>query len=248
MRGNAMLEIVIDYDERMNSLDLEDFEHLETLMEDVLPRGARAVLLRGEGRSFCTGRNLKGMRPDEDILASVTLINRVLLAWRALPVPTVAAVQGQCLGAGVGLALLADLTIVASDARIASPFAQLGAVADCGFHAVVTERLGEAVTKDMILTGRALSGQELADRGLVARSVDGDVAGAAREIAATLAEGPTLAFAASLDLVDGVVDGDTVEVSIGREALAQDAASRTHDYAAGLRAFLERTSPRFVGR
>lgn len=57
----GLLEIVIDYDERMNSLDLEDFEHLETLMEIVLLGGARAVLLRGEGRSFCTGRNLKGM-------------------------------------------------------------------------------------------------------------------------------------------------------------------------------------------
>lgn len=243
----GLVEIVIEYDERMNSLDLDDFEHFESLLSQARSTGARAVMLRGEGRAFCTGRNLKGMRAGEDILSSVSLINRALLAWRTMPIPTVAAVHGQCLGAGVGLALLADLTVVAADARIASPFARLGAVPDCGFHPIATERLGEATAKDMILTGRALSGQELADRGLVARCVNGDVVAAAREIAGAIAKGPTIALGRSMEIVDACVDGEAVAVSVWKEAVAQDHVSRTHDYAAGLRAFIERTEPVFTG-
>lgn len=244
---DGLVEIVIGYDDRMNSLDLEDFEQLEALLSQARVSGARAVMLRGEGRAFCTGRNLKGMRPVEDILSSVTLINRALSAWRNMPVPTIAAVHGQCLGAGVGLALMADLTVVSPEATIASPFARLGAVADCGFHPIVTERLGEAIAKDMILTGRAMTGQELADRGLVARCVTGDVVIAGRELAASIARGPTLALGKSMELVDACVDGDSLPVALWKEAVAQDFASRTDDYAAGLRAFLSRESPAFSG-
>lgn len=242
-------EIIIDRDDRLNSLDLPDFARLAELIDQAPQRGIRALLIRGSGRAFCTGRNLKGIEPDEDIGASVRLINEALLSWHGSSIPTIAAVHGHCLGAGVGLALLADVTIVADDTQFASPFGSLGAVPDCGFHTLMTRRLGQAVAKDMVLTGRSVSGAEAEARGLVARSATADVVlPQARAMAAELARGPGVAFAESLTLIDAVDDAASLAMSLDAEAEAQAAVSLTEDFRVGLRAFVRKKQPTFIGR
>jgi enoyl-CoA hydratase/carnithine racemase len=247
---DATAEIVLDRPEKLNALTLEDVGRLSAAFDRALADGARAVLLRAVGRAFCVGRDLAEMRDDEDVTASVrNHFNALVVDVDDFPVPVVAAIQGPCVGAGTGLALACDVVIAAESASFASPFGRLGAIPDAGFHWFVTTRLGPAMTKDMILTGRALAGQDAARTGLVSRCVADDrLLDESRAVAAEIAAGPTTAFGMSLELVDRASRGSPLLDSLEQEAVGQGRASRTADFAEGRAAFLGRRQPQFSGR
>jgi len=164
-------------------------------------------------------------------------------------VPTIAAVHGACLGTGLGLALACDIVYAADDARIGSPFARIGAVLDSGAHAAFVERVGAHRALELVYTGRLLSGREAAEWGLVNRSVAGaDLVRRTREMAASIARGPTAAFLESKRLVRSIADGTlTFSQVLAAEAAAQGRASHTHDYQDGISAFQEKRTPSFTG-
>jgi len=214
--------------------------------------GARALLVRGEGRAFCTGRDLADADPlhedGEAILRDV--LNPLTERMASITVPTMAAVQGACLGSGLGLALACDIVYAADDARIGSPFARIGAVLDSGAHAAFVSRVGPHRALELVYTGRLLSGREAAEWGLVNRSVAGaDLVRRSREMAASIARGPTSAFLESKRLVRTIGDGSlSLTEVLAAEAAAQGRASRTHDYQEGISAFQEKRKPTFTGR
>lgn len=245
----GVAEITLNRPDKLNALRAEDVEALGGFMDWACVDGARAVLLRAEGRAFCVGRDLATMRDDEDPAAVLReTFNALVLKVRSCPVPTVAAVQGACVGAGTGLALACDLVVTGAGASFASPFGRLGGVPDSGFHWFVTTRLGPALAKDMVLTGRSLSGPEAAALGLVARSVpDADLLPEARALARELAAGPTAAFSLSMPLVDGVAAGMGLEDCLEAEAVAQGVAVATADFREGKAAFLAKRRPEFSG-
>lgn len=214
-------------------------------------REAAALLIRAEGLAFCAGRDLADARPGEEdggrVLTEV--FNPMVRAVADAQIPTVAAVQGAALGAGLGLALACDVILAADNAKLGSPFASIGAVLDSGAHKAFVERLGPAVAMDLIYSGRFLSGVEAAAAGLVSRALPADeLDQAARAYAAALATGPTLAFRESKHLVRELSQRPlTLAETLDREAQAQSRASRTKDYAEGFTAFLERRPPHFRG-
>ena len=167
-----------------------------------------------------------------------------------LAVPTIAAVHGACLGTGLGLALACDVVYAADDARIGSPFARIGAVLDSGAHAAFVSRVGPHRALELVYTGRLLSGREAAEWGLVNRSVAGaDLVRRTREMAGTIAHGPTAAFLESKRIVRMIQDGSPSFADLlAAEAAAQGRASRTHDYQDGISAFQEKRKPAFTGR
>lgn len=213
--------------------------------------GARVLLVRAEGRAFSAGRDIAGAEPGvEDggqVLAEI--FNPMVRAVADLDIPTVAAVQGACLGTGLGLALACDVVLAAEDAKFGSPFGKIGAVPDSGAHKVFVDRLGSAVAMDLILSGRFLSGAEAARAGLVSRSVPTeDLDSVARDYVTRLARGPVLAFSESKRIVRELSDhGLTLSEILEREAAAQSRSSRTKDYVEGFTAFLERREATFVG-
>lgn len=250
-RANGVSEVVLNRPEKLNALDWEHYDTLVRSLDQAQSDGARVVLLRGEGRAFCAGRDLSELDPStEDPSQTLrTAYNSLVLKLRSMRVPTVAAVQGSCLGAGSGIALACDLTVMATDAQIGSPFGRLGAVADSGLHWFLATRLGEAQAKELLLTGRMLSGEEAATRGLVARAVPPeDLLDEARRIAKAVADGPTRAYMLSLRLIEDVSDGRSLPEVLEAEAIAQGAAFQTQDFFEGLRAFREKTPPQFEGR
>lgn len=214
-------------------------------------RDAAVLLVRAEGRGFSAGRDLGGAKPGEEDGGEVltSTFNPMVRAVADLPIPTIAAVQGACLGTGLGLALACDVVLVADNAKIGSPFGKIGAVLDSGGHKAFVDRLGPAVAMDLIYSGRFLSGTEAAAAGLVSRAVPADhLDEEARAYAATLATGPTLAFAESKALVRELSDtGLSLEQTLDKEAGAQSRSSRTADYVEGFTAFLERRTPTFRG-
>lgn len=247
----AVAEIVLNRPDKLNALTVEMVEHLHASLLAAERASVRALVLRGEGRGFCAGRDLTNVDPATDdaerVLAEV--VNPLIRRVREFPSPTFAAVQGACLGIGLGLALACDVVVAAEDARLGSPFARIGAVLDSGGHALFVERLGGHRALELIYTGRLLSGSEAAAWGLVNRCVGNDrLLPDVREMAAQVASGPTLAFQASKTLVHRIEDEHlTLEEVLNAEAAAQGAIMQTADCREGFAAFQAKRQPRFIG-
>nr|WP_225754921.1 enoyl-CoA hydratase-related protein [Actinotalea sp. Marseille-Q4924] len=250
--SDAVAEVVLDRPARLNTLDGPALRALREVVEGLVGRpGLRAVVLRGEGRAFCAGRDISGVDPRADDAEAFLseLVHPVLAAVRNVPVPVVAAVQGAALGIGLGLMAAADVVYAGRSARLGSPFARIGAVLDSGGHALLVDRLGPHRAMDLMLTGELLDGEESARVGLVSRVVDDDVLlDRVRALAATLADGPTVAFVQSKRIVrDLAAARGASSALLEAEARAQGAASRTDDYREGFTAFQQKRPPTFTG-
>jgi 2-(1,2-epoxy-1,2-dihydrophenyl)acetyl-CoA isomerase len=250
--AHDVAELVLNRPEKMNAINDVMVRELGESFTAIEESGARAVLVRGEGRAFCSGRDLADADPgneDGEAILRDTL-NPLMEQLANLPMPTIAAVQGTCLGVGLGLAMACDVIYAADDARIGSPFARLGAVLDSGAHAAFVRRMGPHRALELVYTGRLLSGREAAAWGLVNRSVAGaDLVRRCRELAVSIARGPTAAFAESKRIVRQILDEPTsLSDVLAAEAAAQGRASRTHDYQEGIGAFQQKRKPTFTGR
>jgi 2-(1,2-epoxy-1,2-dihydrophenyl)acetyl-CoA isomerase len=258
-RGNVRLsvadgvaELVLDRPDKMNAMSVAMVHELIECLDAAETAGARALLVRGEGRGFCSGRDLSEADPlhEDGEAILVDLFNPLMARMSGLAMPTIAAVHGACLGTGLGLALACDIAYAADDARIGSPFARIGAVLDSGAHAAFVSRVGPHRALELVYTGRLLSGREAAEWGLVNRSVAGaDLVRRTREMARAVAQGPTAAFLESKRIVRRIQDeSPSLADVLTAEAAAQGRASRTHDYQDGVSAFQEKRRPAFTGR
>ncbi|MGW8481727.1 enoyl-CoA hydratase/isomerase family protein [Microbacterium sp. NPDC055903] len=237
---------------KLNALDERALADLGNAYDAAEAAGVRALLLRGEGRAFCAGRDISAVDPrDDDVMGYLGgLVTPLLRRMSAFPAPTFAVAHGACLGVGLGLLIASDVVYVAESARIGSPFAALGATLDSGGHALFVDRLGAHRTLDLIYTGRLMSGTEAVASGLFSRVLpDDEVATATARAAADAAKGATAAFLASKRLVARIRDErmalwDSVDV----ENRAQAALCETDDYREGFAAFQEKRTPSFTGR
>jgi 2-(1,2-epoxy-1,2-dihydrophenyl)acetyl-CoA isomerase len=247
----SVAEVVLNAPGRMNALDEAALAELGDAYAEAARAGVRALVLRGEGRGFCAGRDISAVDPASDdahgFLAGK--VTPLLRAMTRFPAPTFAAVQGPCLGVGLGLAIATDVVYVADSAKIGSPFANLGATLDSGGHALFTERLGAHRTLDLIYTAELMSGEEAVRSGLFSRSVPADeLLELTRAKAAAVAEGATGAFLASRELVAQIRDERLgLWESVENENRVQGELCRSADYAEGFAAFQQKRPPRFTG-
>jgi enoyl-CoA hydratase/carnithine racemase len=244
--------IVLDNPGKLNALDEAALRALEVAYAEAEAAGVRALVLRGEGRAFCAGRDISGVDPrDDDVMGYLGgLVTPLLRRMAAFPAPTFAVAHGACLGVGLGLLIATDVVYVADTAKIGSPFAGLGATLDSGGHALFFERLGAHKTLDLIYTGRLMTGTEAVDAGLFSRVFPAaDVTAAALAAAEAAASGPTAAFVTSKRLVARLRDERlALWESIDLENAAQAALCDTDDYREGFAAFQEKRRPTFTGR
>jgi 2-(1,2-epoxy-1,2-dihydrophenyl)acetyl-CoA isomerase len=250
-RHGDVAELVLNRPERRNALDQPARAALASALDDLEKDPPRALLLRGEGKGFCAGRDLSDADPfGEDAEAILAAMNPIIARLHGLRCPTVASVQGAALGFGLGLALACDLLVVGESAKIGSPFAAIGAVLDSGSHLFLCSRIGPTRALELVYTGRFLSGAEAVEWGIAnAVHPDDELLAAARALAATIAAGPTATFLLSKDLIGRITGGGlTLDDVLAAEAAAQGAAARTHDYGEGMSAFLEKRKPAFTGR
>ncbi|HET8926562.1 MAG TPA: enoyl-CoA hydratase-related protein [Microbacterium sp.] len=247
--ADDIAEVVLDAPDKLNALDRAGLAELSDAYRDAEAAGVRALLLRGEGRAFCAGRDIAGVDPaTDDVPGYLGELEMLLRRMAAFPAPTIAAVQGACLGVGLGLVIATDVVYVADDAKIGSPFAGLGALLDSGGHALLYERLGAHRALDLIYTGELMSGAEAVASGLFSRAVPADALdGFTRERVERAAQGPTQALLASKRLIADLRDG-ALWATVAAESAGQEALRATADYREGFAAFQQKRRPRFEGR
>lgn len=162
--------------------------------------------------------------------------------------PVVCVVAGNAAGLGCQLALPADFTIAAETSRFWEPFLERGSSPDSGASWLLPRLIGVARAKEMLMLGRALSGAEAAEWGLVHRAVpEAELETAADALVARLAGAATVAMGLTKRSVNRGLELGLVE-AMEHEAYALELSSRTADFKQGLAAFKERRAPRFEGR
>ncbi|MDI9579306.1 MAG: enoyl-CoA hydratase-related protein, partial [Thermobispora sp.] len=165
-----------------------------------------------------------------------------------MPKPVVAAVNGVAAGAGAALAFACDFRVAADTARFVMAFTGIGLAPDSGASWTLQRLVGPARAREMLLLGDPVDAARALEIGLVTRVVPADeLPAAARELALRLAQGPTLAYAATKRLLDHAA-ASTLKAALDREAELQEGLVRTADHAAARKAFLNKERPRFEGR
>ncbi|MGV9315080.1 enoyl-CoA hydratase/isomerase family protein [Streptomyces sp. NPDC003691] len=214
----------------------------------------RAVLLTAEGRHFCVGQDLaehaRALAADPDGAFAIVReeYNPLVAAVSALPQVVVAAVEGACVGAGLGLALCADLRVAAEGARFATAFTGIGLAADTGLSHSLVRAVGTSRAASLMLLGDRFGAREALEWGLVHEVVpDHGAAAAGLALAGRLADGPTAAYAEVKALLRDAGRG-APEDALDSEAAAQERLGRTADHRNAVRSFLARERPSFRGR
>ncbi len=213
----------------------------------------RAVVVTGEGSAFCSGGNTSWIASEPD--ASVDRLRTRMLpfyrAWlsvRRLEVPTIAAVNGAAIGAGLCLALACDIRYAAGGAKLGLPFNKLGMHAGMAGTWLLPNVVGPAHARDLLLTGRVVEADEALRLGLVSRVLDRD--GFLDEVLATAAGIAATAPIASRLTKIALADGGHAdfESALQWEALAQPMTLATADLQEGIAAAKEKRAPQFRGR
>jgi enoyl-CoA hydratase len=216
-------------------------------------RTVRAVVVTGAGDAFCSGGDHEWLAtmPDNSVDALRTRMLAFYRSWlsiRDLEVPTISAVNGAAVGAGLCLALATDLCYVADEAKLTAPFTKLGLHSGMAATWLLPQSGGIRLAREMLLTGRVVTGATAAAEGLVNRSFPrerllGEVARIAGDIAACA---PIPTRLTKVALVDG--GHASSAAALQWEAMAQPISMATEDLREGLAAAKERRPARFLGR
>lgn len=246
----------LDRPEALNAMnatlvaELRDF--FGRLPED---RETRVVVLRGAGRAFCAGLDLKahaqggegGRGGVPGALRSQRTISELVLLMRRAPQPIIAAVHGPACGGGFALALAADVRVAGASARMNAAFIRLGLSAcDVGVSYFLPRLVGASVASELLLTGNFIDAARAERTGLVSRVVpDDQLEAAARTMADDMLRNSPLALRLTKECLAHALDAGSLDAVVAMEDRNQILAAQSADFREGVTAFLEKRSPAF---
>lgn len=251
----GLATVTLNRPDAMNALDTATKDALrDSLRQAAGDPAVRAVLLTGNGRAFCVGQDLKehigALRSKGgDALTTVhDHYNPITLAIASMPKPVVAGVNGVAAGAGAGFAFAADYRIVADTAAFNTAFAGIALTADSGMSWTLPRLVGPSRAQDLLLFPRSVKAPEALELGLANRVVPaGELPDEAVAVARKLAAGPTAAYAA---IKESLAYGATHSLAqtLEKEAELQIRSGGTEDHTIAVEAFVNKETPRYVGR
>lgn len=251
--------VTLNRPERLNALSGPVMDALRATLQRVAEDpDVRAVLLRSAGRAFCSGGDMKAGGMSKDEAARLTLEDRTARLRKqmdsagimhTMDKPTVTALRGAIMGAGVGLGLSADLRIASRTLKLETAFGALGFSGDFGGAYFLTRLAGPSSARDLMLRSKRIDGEEALRLGLVNELVDdGELDERALSAARQLAAGPSIAYRYMKRALNAAADGAPVSAILDFEAAAMIRTSQTDDHKEAVRAFIEKRAPRFTGR
>ncbi len=239
----------------MNAAGLDTVTELLHALERAADE-ARATIITGNGRGFCSGANLTatGSRNESADPAKLdagaalaTHYNPFILAMKEHPHPIVTAVNGAAAGVGCSIALMGDIIVCAESGYFLQAFRRIGLVPDGGSTYLLPHMIGRARAMEMALFGEKLPAAKALEWGMVNRVVpDDELMTTARELAEKLATGPTGALSLMRGLIWDAEDA-SFEEQLRNERIAQRTAGRSPDFREGVKAFLEKRPANFTG-
>lgn len=248
-RADGVATVTIDNPGRKNSLTFAGFAELRDALTEIghTPTD-RAVILTGADGAFCAGADLSGGVPEGGTVAIMQQIHEAARALHRLPQPVISAVDGPAVGAGMSLALAADVVVAAESAYFSMIFVKRGLVPDFGSSWLLPRIVGVHTARRLALLGDTISAEQALALGIVAEVVPStDLAASAVGLAQRLAAGPPIAMALTKRLF-AVTTSNSFDEQLDAEAAAASVASATEDVAEAFRAFAEKRAPQFRGR
>lgn len=247
--AGGLAVLMLNRPDKMNALNAQMRAEITHAVGQAAQQ-ARALVLTGAGRAFCTGQDLGdaegGVLDLERILRDEYA--PMLRAITDCPVPTIAAVNGPAAGAGANLALAADVVIAAESAYFLQAFTKIGLIPDAGGTWALPRQIGLARAMGAALFADRISARQAESWGMIWEAVaDAEFDAHWRARAAHLAEGPTRAFAGVKTALRASF-GNTLEEQLDIEARLQGDCGRTRDFEEGVMAFVEKRAPSFEGR
>ncbi len=252
---DSVATLTLHRPERLNSFTVAMHAEVRTALDAIAgDRAIRCLVMTGAGRGFCAGQDLsdRAVAPDAegvDLGASIENYYKPMLQrLRALPMPTIAAVNGVAAGAGANIPFACDLVYAAQSASFIQSFSKLGLVPDCGGTWWLPRLIGPARAMGLALLGDKLSAAQAADWGLIWRCVEDDqLMPTVMTVARQLAAGPTLGFVRTRQAIDAAMLLP-FSAALDLERDYQRELGRSADYREGVSAFIEKRAARFTGR
>lgn len=238
---------------RLNAVTLELYQSLRRTLEELAREpGVRPVVLTGSGRAFCVGADLRAhgeAEPGpEERRVYVQAAQRANRAVQRYPWPVVAAVNGHAVGAGLELALSADLVVMASGAKLRLPEVSLGTFLGGGVTYTLPARVGAARARELIFLGRFLSGEEAGAIGLANEVLPAEeVLPRSLALAEELARQAPRSLRSAKELL-ARAPGRSRQAALDAEARALLECMGTEDWREGIRAFHEKRPPTYTGQ
>lgn len=250
--NKGIAKITLNRPEAMNALSSELFSEMLPLLDEVSRDDkVRVVIIKGEGRAFCAGGDLaemkKGYGGNSGFYKFMELANRFTVTLAELPKPVIAAVNGAATGAGMNVALAADIAIASEKVKFSEIFGNVGLVPDVGGTYLLPRAVGRSKAKEIIMTYRMITANEALELGIVNKVVAEDkLDETVEELALRIAAGPTFAFALGKKLVNRSFEMD-INTALSMESMAQALAGNSEDHKEGVKAFFEKRKPEFKG-
>jgi enoyl-CoA hydratase/carnithine racemase len=254
-REGHVTTVTIDRPEARNACTGDMWVALGDAFRRIGSSGTRVVVLTGAGGEFCAGADLggggdgggSGGGVGGSLLPAMRVLGDAVLGIHGCPVPVVAKVDGVCVGAGLGLALAADLIWCSDRARFSAIFAKRGLSLDFGTSWLLRQRIGVHKAKELAFTAEMMSAERALEVGFVNAVVPvAELDDAVAALVERIAAGPPLALSMTKRELDHA-GGCSLAQALETEALAQTVNTRTDDLQEALVAYMERREPDFKG-
>jgi len=251
----GIARLTLNRPDKLNSINLDTHAALKIALTELEKRDdVRCLWLAANGRAFCVGQDLEERRStleqaNPDLGESLEKrYNPLIRRLQRLPFPVICTVNGAAAGAGIGLALAADIVIAAESARFIFAFSRLGLVPDAGTSWSLPRLVGRARAQGLVLLGGELSARQAVDWGLIWECVADEALQAhAGELASRLANGPTVGLALCRRAL-AESQSRSLDEQLDSERDLQRIAGRSADYKEGVGAFFAKRQAHFVGR